>query len=100
MKIVSSIPVSDKFASSIDKLNPKSSNFIPMAVTTEYFKKNKFESKDIFGKSVKIPNGEGPMTNSNRGKKMYYGDNKLSYMDKNIDLSQPDYKRYALNRGK
>ncbi|CAI2375017.1 unnamed protein product [Moneuplotes crassus] len=98
MKIVSSLPVSDKFASSIGRMNPKSSNFIPLAVTTEYFKKNRFKSKDVFGKGTKILDIKAPVTTEIRGKKMYYGDERLSYMDKNIDLSQPEYKRYNLQK--
>ena len=98
MKIVSSIPVSDNFASKIDKMNPANSEFIPSAVTTEYFKNNKFNPKDIFGRSLQIQTGQKSPITLERGKKMYYGSDKLSYMDKAIDLSQPDYKRYMVGK--
>ena len=98
MKMVSSIPVSDNFASKINSMNSSSPNFIPAAVTTEYFKKNKFHLKDVFGKSLKMQKSKCSPNTVERGKKWYYGDDRLSYMDKAIDLSQPDYKRFRLGK--
>mmetsp|Transcript_34502 Transcript_34502/g.34142 ORF Transcript_34502/g.34142 Transcript_34502/m.34142 type:complete len:86 (-) Transcript_34502:27-284(-) len=68
MRIISSLPVSDQFASSIDKMNPKSSNFIPLAVTNQYFKNTKFNAKDVYGKGPKSQDLKGPVTSVNGGK--------------------------------
>ena len=45
-----------------------------------------------------MQNGNNVNNSPFRGKKMYLEGDKLSYMDKAIDLSQPDYKRFRLGK--
>lgn len=42
--------------------------------------------------------GSSKVNNPERGKKMYYGEERLSYMDRAVDLAQPDYKRFRLGK--
>jgi hypothetical protein len=52
--------------------------------------------KKVFGRSIIV--GTNIINNPEKGKRVYYGEDKLSYMDKSVDLSQYDYKRFNLSK--
>jgi len=95
---VNAIPVSDNFAANINKTSLNSDTLIPSAMSNDYFKKSKFPKKNIFGSQIQMQNESSVNNSPLRGKKMYLGVDKLSYMDRAIDLTQSDYKRFRLGK--
>ena len=113
---VMSVPVTDQFASKVNKNDISDPVHIAdMLKSNEYIRKDKFPRKELFGTTRVLSRPELPiehrelynlsykggeaqkLNNIKTTIKTYNQNNKLQWMDASIDISQPEIKRFIFN---